>query len=88
MEEKTKYHALKVDTDKCFGCTHCMKICPTEAIRIENGVAVIDDRRCVDCGNCLRACPVVTHHTEKKSALNKLHKPDRFVIFVKILLTR
>lgn len=58
MNEKPKYHALKVDTEKCFGCTHCMQICPTEAIRIVNGVAVIDDERCVDCGNCLRACPV------------------------------
>lgn len=58
MKEKQKYHALKVDTEKCFGCTHCMKICPTEAIRIVNGIAEIDEERCVDCGNCLRACPV------------------------------
>ncbi len=58
MSEKPKYHALKVDAEKCFGCTHCMQICPTEAIRIVNGIAVIDDERCVDCGNCLRACPV------------------------------
>ncbi|MGC9354030.1 MAG: [Fe-Fe] hydrogenase large subunit C-terminal domain-containing protein [Mariniphaga sp.] len=58
MSEKTKYHALKVDTEKCFGCTHCMKSCPTEAIRIVDGIAVIDADRCVDCGNCLRACPV------------------------------
>jgi iron only hydrogenase large subunit-like protein len=64
MEGKIKYHALKVDTEKCFGCTHCMKICPTEAIRIENGVAEIDDLRCVDCGNCLRACPVGAFYVE------------------------
>jgi iron only hydrogenase large subunit-like protein len=58
MRENLKYHALKVDAEKCFGCTHCMKICPTEAIRIVNGIARIDEHRCVDCGNCLRACPV------------------------------
>jgi iron only hydrogenase large subunit-like protein len=58
MTEKQKYHALKVDTEKCFGCTHCMKSCPTEAIRIVDGIAVIDAERCVDCGNCLRVCPV------------------------------
>lgn len=57
MNGATKYHALKVDTEKCFGCTHCMKICPTEAIRVVEGKAVIDGKRCVDCGNCLRACP-------------------------------
>ncbi len=57
MKVNEKYHAIKVDTQKCIGCTHCMKACPTEAIRIEKGVATIRDERCVDCGNCLRACP-------------------------------
>ncbi|MDD2380726.1 MAG: [Fe-Fe] hydrogenase large subunit C-terminal domain-containing protein [Mariniphaga sp.] len=59
-----KYHAIKVDTEKCFGCTHCMKICPTEAIRIVHGVAEINNERCVDCGNCLRACPVGAFYVE------------------------
>lgn len=57
MFKKEKYHALWVDPEKCFGCTHCMKVCPTEAIRVKNGLAVVNDQRCVDCGNCMRACP-------------------------------
>ncbi len=52
------YHALKVDEDKCYGCTHCMNVCPTTAIRIKNGVANIRPDWCVDCGECMRACPV------------------------------
>src|SRR6056297_1912366 len=67
MSEKLKYHAIKVDAEKCFGCTHCMKICPTEAIRIVNGIAEIDDQRCVDCGNCLRACPAGAFYVEHDS---------------------
>ncbi len=35
-----------------------MKACPTEAIRVRDGKAVIIDERCVDCGNCCKACPV------------------------------
>jgi Fe-S-cluster-containing hydrogenase component 2 len=52
------YHALKVDKDICYGCTHCMNVCPTEAIRINDGKALILKKRCVDCGECLKVCPV------------------------------
>lgn len=27
MEEANFYHALKIDNDRCIGCTHCMKEC-------------------------------------------------------------
>lgn len=53
-----KYHTLRVDPEKCFGCVHCIKVCPTEAIRVKNGLAIVNNLRCVDCGNCMRACPV------------------------------
>lgn len=52
------YHALKVDYDICIGCTHCLKACPTEAIRVKNGKALISANKCVDCGECFRVCPV------------------------------
>jgi iron only hydrogenase large subunit-like protein len=52
------YHALKVNEDLCIGCSHCMNVCPTEAIRIWNGKANIYENQCIDCGECHRACPV------------------------------
>ena len=67
MKVVEKYHAITVDKDKCTGCTHCMKSCPTEAIRIRGGVAKINADRCVDCGNCLRACPVDAFYVEQDS---------------------
>ena len=35
----------------------CMRTCPTQAIRVRNGKAVISDEFCVDCGNCIGICP-------------------------------
>ncbi|MDO4543529.1 MAG: [Fe-Fe] hydrogenase large subunit C-terminal domain-containing protein [Clostridia bacterium] len=50
-------HSVSLDRDKCKGCTNCLKRCPTEAIRIRDGHAVIDSRHCIDCGECIRVCP-------------------------------
>ena len=57
-EEKYFHHALKVVDKACIGCTHCMKVCPTGAIRVIDGKARIIDNRCIDCGECYKACPV------------------------------
>ncbi|MFO7370302.1 MAG: [Fe-Fe] hydrogenase large subunit C-terminal domain-containing protein [Bacteroidales bacterium] len=52
------HHALKIQEDICIGCTHCMKACPTEALRVTAGKAKLIAERCVDCGECMRVCPV------------------------------
>lgn len=49
-------HSVRLDIDKCIGCTDCIKRCPTEAIRVRNGKAHIMDERCIDCGMCIRVC--------------------------------
>lgn len=61
-------HSVSLNLDKCRGCTHCLKHCPTEAIRIREGHAVINSARCVDCGQCIRYCP----YQAKKAASDKL----------------
>ena len=50
-------HSLKVSEAVCQGCTTCMRTCPTGAIRIRGGKAVISDNKCVDCGQCMKVCP-------------------------------
>ncbi len=58
MDQKIFHHALKIQKDQCIGCSHCMNICPTEAIRVRNGKAELFENRCIDCGECFRVCPV------------------------------
>ena len=53
----TFFHALQINEDICAGCSHCMRVCPTEAIRVRDGKANIYENRCIDCGECFKACP-------------------------------
>ena len=50
-------HSVTLDLSKCKGCTNCIKRCPTEAIRVRDGHAIIKEEKCVDCGECIRVCP-------------------------------
>lgn len=57
----SKLHSVRLNEEKCVGCTNCIKKCPTEAIRVRNGKARIAEERCIDCGECIKACP---HHAK------------------------
>ncbi|MDD3535544.1 MAG: [Fe-Fe] hydrogenase large subunit C-terminal domain-containing protein [Candidatus Cloacimonetes bacterium] len=50
------FHAIQILEDNCTGCTACVRVCPTEAIRVRDRKAFIDPYRCVDCGNCVSVC--------------------------------
>jgi ferredoxin len=52
----TPQSSVRLDPDRCVGCAACMRVCPTEAIRIRNGKAVIKYNLCIDCGECVRVC--------------------------------
>ncbi len=67
-------HSVLLDSTKCTGCTTCLKHCPTEAIRIKDGHAQINEKRCIDCAECIRQCP----HQAKKAVYSKLEAMDRF----------
>lgn len=60
--EKLLYHSVCLEQDLCKGCTTCMRLCPTQAIRVQHGKAKIIRERCIDCGECVRRCP---YHAKK-----------------------
>ncbi len=51
------FHSVILSKENCNGCTHCIKRCPTEAIRVRDGKANIDGEKCIDCGECIQVCP-------------------------------
>ncbi len=67
-------HSVLLDESKCTGCTTCLRHCPTEAIRIKDGHAVISPDKCIDCGECIRVCP----HKAKKAICGKLSDTANF----------
>ena len=49
-------HSIKIFKDACQGCVNCIRVCPTEAIRVVDGEIDIIEELCIDCGECLRSC--------------------------------
>ena len=46
-------------TKYCQSCLamSCQKVCPKDAIHLENGRSHIDQSKCIKCGKCAKACP-------------------------------
>ena len=75
MQNLNNYeHSVNLVVSKCIGCTTCLRHCPTQAIRIKNGHAVINEKRCIDCGECIKVCP----KKAKKAVCNKLSEMSEF----------
>ncbi len=49
-------NSVHLKEELCKGCINCIKRCPTEAIRVHNGKAIITKEFCIDCGECIRQC--------------------------------
>jgi len=70
----TYEHSVFLNPQKCIGCTTCVRHCPTEAIRVKDGRAVIDEGRCIDCGECIRICS----QKAKRAVCSKWEDMDGF----------
>ncbi len=58
----SKGFTVAIDEDLCRGCGRCMRICPYQAVNLEeNSIggwhARVDEAFCKGCGNCISVCP-------------------------------
>lgn len=86
MENKVFHHALKIRHDICIGCSHCMRVCPTEALRVRNGKAELYENRCIDCGECFKVCPTCAIIIEQDD-FSKIYNFDYRIALVPSILS-
>jgi Fe-S-cluster-containing hydrogenase component 2 len=47
---------VEITDEKCVGCTVCVNVCPSGALRMEKRLAVVTEDRCTGCFKCIEAC--------------------------------
>jgi len=72
---------LSISDAKCRKCYRCVRECPTNALKIDQGVVKRIWSRCILCGLCYRHCPheAVNAHTGVKRVLELLDSGQKVV---------
>ncbi len=73
----------------CMGLGDCERVCPYGAIRVCNGVAMVDNERCKACGLCVKACPrrIIALVPEKRAAVSRCMNRDKGAVTRKLCST-
>ena len=63
----------KFDKSKCIKCGECKKICPPQAIKIEEGkTPCVSKNKCIRCWCCAEVCPVNAISKSKRPLIGRI----------------
>ncbi len=83
------YFIRETLSDNCVGCGNCIEICPVDAIKLVDNIAVIDTDWCIGCGVCASKCPNNAIKIVLRNDLEgKIPEKDFQVLHQKILANR
>jgi anti-sigma regulatory factor (Ser/Thr protein kinase)/Fe-S-cluster-containing hydrogenase component 2 len=73
-------HSLHIVAERCKQSLHCVRACPTRAVRVFRGRPEVLDYLCIDCTACIAACPTAT--LVMKGTVDVLPPAGDFVLVV------
>ena len=73
-------YQARVDADLCTGCQACEKICPMDAVTMDEQItAAVDPERCIGCGLCVTACLFDAMALRDKPDMERWEPPQTLV---------
>lgn len=70
----------------CIGFGDCVAVCKFDAIKVENGLCVVDEEKCTGCGACAEVCPkgIIDVLDAGKKAEVLCHNKDKGAVAMKV----
>jgi len=57
LKKEYSVYLLKVDSEKCNGCSKCVEFCPVDVFTIDNKKSFpLHPENCLGCGTCVAVC--------------------------------
>ena len=84
MKGKMINQVVYTNPAKCRDCYRCVRVCPVNAIKIEDHQAEVISEKCIACGTCVNECPqhAKQYHREVEKVINLLNSGKKIAISV------